>query len=161
MPRLTLAGIPFSVGANSIEQLQLGGKWSQHVEELSDGTRYRAKTGYYREDIPLKGEFLTADGGLSPRQRMKQLDALAARGLPVRLAYGDIGYDVEIISFIPTFQTTDTVTFTLTLFVGASGGLPSAPAHVSYGRTATTTAQATGDTGTTIAVNAARLGRPF
>jgi len=163
MPRLMLAGIPFSVGANAIEKLQLGGKWDDAIETLSDGTQYRAKTGYRRDDIPLQGEFLVNDGGHSPRQRMKQLDVLAASGKRVRLSYGDIGYDVEIRAFVPTFQTTDTVMFTLTLFIGASGGLPTAPApaHVSYGKTATTTAAATGDSQTTHAVNAAILGKPF
>jgi len=160
MPRLMLAGIPFSVGANAIEKLPLGGKWDDTIETLSDGTQYRAKTGYHRDDIPLQGEFLVNDGGHSPRQRMKQLDVLAASGKRVRLSYGDIGYDVEIRTFVPTFQTTDTVMFTLTLFIGASGGLPAAPAHVSYGKTATATAAATGDSQTTRAVNAAILGKP-
>jgi len=161
MPRLTLAGIPFSVGANAIEKLPLGGKWDDAIETLSDGTQYRAKTGYRRDDIPLQGEFLVNDGGASPRQRMKQLDAIAASGKKVRIAYGDIGYDVEVRAFVPTFQTTDTVMFTLTLFIGSAGGLPSAPAHVNYPTTATKTALATGDSQTTQAVNAAILAKPF
>jgi hypothetical protein len=139
----TLAGVPFK-DANGLEALPLPGKWDDQVESLSDGTRYRSRTAYYRDDISLTGEFLTIDSGQTPRHRMKFFDALAASGRAVPLVYGDLSYQVEVRTFTPTFVSTDQVQFTMTLFVATAGSLPTAPAAPGYATTAGTTAAQAG-----------------
>lgn len=143
MANASLAGMTFR-GVNGIDALPWPRKWDDQVESLSDGRRYRATTAYYHDDITLQGEFLIAEGGMTPRQRMKAFDAIAASGRAVLLVYGDLSDQVEMRAFTPTFVSTDQVQFTMTLFVASTGSLPVSKGQPDYAGTAGTTATQAG-----------------